>query len=61
VERADAGLHYGTAREFAEALELLVRDPALARTLGGQGRAYVDAEYRWAVVMQRIESLLAGK
>jgi glycosyltransferase involved in cell wall biosynthesis len=60
VERADGGLHYGTAREFAEALELLVRDPALARTLGGQGRAYVDAEYRWAVVMQRIESLLAG-
>jgi glycosyltransferase involved in cell wall biosynthesis len=60
VERADGGLHYGTAREFAEALELLVRDPALARTLGGQGRAYVDAEYRWGVVMQRIESLLAG-
>jgi glycosyltransferase involved in cell wall biosynthesis len=60
VERADAGLHYGTAREFAEALELLVRDPTLARTLGSQGRAYVDAEYRWAVVMQRIESLLAG-
>ena len=60
VERADGGLHYGTAREFAEALELLVRDPALARTLGAQGRAYVDAEYRWGVVMQRIESLLAG-
>jgi glycosyltransferase involved in cell wall biosynthesis len=59
VERADGGLHYGTAREFAEALELLVRDPALARTLGAQGRAYVDGEYRWAVVMQRIDSLLA--
>jgi glycosyltransferase involved in cell wall biosynthesis len=59
VERADGGLHYGTAREFAEALDLLVRDPALARALGAQGRTYVDGEYRWPLVMQRIESLLA--
>jgi glycosyltransferase involved in cell wall biosynthesis len=60
VERADGGLHYGTAREFGEALELLVRDPALARTLGAQGHVYVDREYAWPVVIQRIESLLAN-
>ena len=43
VERADGGLHYGNVRESsAEALELLVREPDLARTLGAQGRAYVD-------------------
>jgi glycosyltransferase involved in cell wall biosynthesis len=59
VERADGGLHYGTAREFVEAVELLVRDPALARTLGTQGRAYVELEYRWPLVMQRIEAMLA--
>jgi len=52
-------LHYGNVREFGEALELLVRDASLARTLGAQGRAYVECEYRWPVVMERIESLLA--
>jgi glycosyltransferase involved in cell wall biosynthesis len=59
VERADGGLHYANVREFCEALELLVRDPDLGRTLGTQGRAYVDREYRWPVVMDRVESLLA--
>lgn len=59
VERADGGLHYGSVREFCEALDLLVHDPDLARALGRQGGAYVDREYRWPVVMERIESLLA--
>ena len=59
VERADGGLHYANVREFCEGLELLVREPDLARTLGAQGRAYVDREYRWPVVMDRLESLLA--
>ena len=59
VERANGGLHYGNVHEFCEALELLVGDPVLARTLGHQGRAYVDREYRWPVVMDRVESLLA--
>jgi glycosyltransferase involved in cell wall biosynthesis len=59
VARANGGLHYGNVREFGEALELLVRDASLARSLGAQGRAYVEREYRWHVVMERIESLLA--
>jgi glycosyltransferase involved in cell wall biosynthesis len=58
AERADGGLHYGNVREFCEALELLVREPDLARALGSQGCAYVDREYRWPVVMDRTESLL---
>ena len=59
IERADGGLHYGNVREFSEALELLVGNADLARALGTQGRAYVDREYRWPVVMDRLESLLA--
>jgi len=59
VERADGGLHYANVREFCEGLELLIREPDLARTLGAQGQAYVDREYRWPVVMDRLESLLA--
>jgi glycosyltransferase involved in cell wall biosynthesis len=59
VSRADGGLYYGNTLEFCEALEALVRDLDLARTLGSQGRAFVDREYRWPVVMERVESLLA--
>jgi glycosyltransferase involved in cell wall biosynthesis len=58
AQRADGGLSYGNVREFCEALDLLVRDTHLARALGAQGRAYVDREYRWPTVMERIESLL---
>jgi glycosyltransferase involved in cell wall biosynthesis len=58
AERAGGGLHYGNVREFCEALELLVREPDLASALGSQGCAYVNREYRWPVVMDRIESLL---
>jgi glycosyltransferase involved in cell wall biosynthesis len=58
VERANGGLYYGNVREFCEGLQQLVREADLARTLGAQGREYVDREYRWPVVMERIESLL---
>jgi glycosyltransferase involved in cell wall biosynthesis len=58
VERAHGGLHYGNVREFCEGLQVLVRDDDLARALGAQGRQYVDREYRWPIVMERLESLL---
>jgi glycosyltransferase involved in cell wall biosynthesis len=58
VERANGGLYYGNVREFCEGVQQLVREADLARTLGAQGREYVDREYRWPVVMERIESLL---
>ena len=35
--------------------------PALARTLGAQGRDYVDSEYRWPVVMQRHRVVAGAK
>ena len=58
VERANGGLYYGNVREFCEGLQQLAREADLARTLGAQGREYVDREYRWPVVMERIGSLL---
>lgn len=60
VLRADGGLHYRDRGEFAEALDYLLVHPDVARTLGDQGRAYVDREYRWPVVMDRVERLLAA-
>ena len=58
VERANGGLYYGNAVEFGAALDYLLAHAEVARQLGGQGRAYVDREYRWPVVIEKIEALL---
>jgi glycosyltransferase involved in cell wall biosynthesis len=60
VQRADGGLYYGNTTEFIAALDYLLDQPDVARTLGQQGLAYVDREYRWPVVMAKIERLLAA-
>jgi glycosyltransferase involved in cell wall biosynthesis len=44
--------------EFAAALDFLIDRPADAKQLGRQGLAYVDREYRWPTVMEKIESVL---
>ena len=59
VERADGGLYYGNTVEFVAALDYLLDHPDAARQLGRQGLAYVDREYRWPIVMNKIEALLA--
>jgi glycosyltransferase involved in cell wall biosynthesis len=46
--------------EFAGALDYLLAHPEAAGQLGAQGRAYVDREYRWPTVMDKIERLLAA-
>ena len=58
VERADGGLYYGNAVEFIAGLDYLVDHPDAARQLGRQGLNYVDREYRWPVVIDKIEALL---
>jgi glycosyltransferase involved in cell wall biosynthesis len=58
VRRADGGLYYRTAGEFAAALDWLLNQPDKARTLGAQGLAHVEREYRWPIVMGKIQKLL---
>jgi glycosyltransferase involved in cell wall biosynthesis len=58
VRRADGGLHYRTGAEFAAALDYLLDRPDQARTLGAQGLAYVEREYRWPTVVTKIEDVL---
>jgi len=58
VRRADGGLYYGNAVEFMAGLDYLLDHPDQARQLGRQGRAYVEREYRWPIVMNTIETLL---
>ena len=52
--RSGGGLFYRGYAEFAEALRVLVADPALGRALGRAGRAYVRREYDWDVVEERV-------
>jgi glycosyltransferase involved in cell wall biosynthesis len=59
VRRANGGLYYRSSSEFTEALTLLLGDNGLRDALGGQGLAYIGREYRWPVVLERVERLLA--
>jgi glycosyltransferase involved in cell wall biosynthesis len=59
TRRADGGLIYERRDDFIEALRFLVNNPAAARQFGAQGQQYVDREYRWPVVMSKVEALLA--
>jgi len=60
VRRANGGLYYRSARDFEEALRFLLTRSAERDTLGRQGLAYVEREYRWPTVLGRIESVLAA-
>jgi glycosyltransferase involved in cell wall biosynthesis len=59
VSRANGGLYYRTPDEFVEALDWLLGHPREREALGRQGLAYVDREYRWPTVLERVEALLA--
>jgi glycosyltransferase involved in cell wall biosynthesis len=58
VRRASGGLYYRSSREFKEGLTWLLTNSTGTRELGEQGRAYVDREYRWPTVLERVESVL---
>jgi glycosyltransferase involved in cell wall biosynthesis len=58
VRRANGGLYYRSAKEFSEGLSWLLAHDDAARALGAQGLAYVDREYRWNIVVARVERLL---
>ena len=57
--RSNGGLFYHGYAEFAEALRLLLREDALAASLGRQGKAYVDREYSWETIDAKLDGLLA--
>jgi glycosyltransferase involved in cell wall biosynthesis len=58
VRRANGGLFYRNVRQFVEGLRYLLIHEDERRVFGAQGQAYVDREYRWPVVMERVERLL---
>jgi glycosyltransferase involved in cell wall biosynthesis len=56
--QSGAGLYYEDGDEFAEALELLLRDEGLRAALGAGGRAYVQERYAWDAVLARYATLI---
>jgi glycosyltransferase involved in cell wall biosynthesis len=56
--RSGGALYYRNVDEFVHALAVLLDDRDAARHIGAQGLAYVEREYRWPKVMDRIEARL---
>ena len=60
VLRAGGGVYYRNFDEFSRELSYLLDHADVARQLGAQGCAYVDREYRWPHVMEKIERFLTA-
>lgn len=56
--QSNAGLYYADRYEFAEALKLLLHDPALRAAMGRNGKAYVNRNYRWSAILTKYERLI---
>ena len=46
----------GSAAELSQALERLLRDPALATALGRRGQQALAARFNWPQVVARVEA-----
>jgi glycosyltransferase involved in cell wall biosynthesis len=57
-ERSDGGLTFGDSFELAQCLLLVAEAPQAARQLALAGREYVLANYRWDLVLGRMEDAL---
>ncbi|MEO5819298.1 MAG: glycosyltransferase family 4 protein [Vicinamibacteraceae bacterium] len=58
--KSQAGLYYSSADEFVESLKMLLADDRLRAQMGRNGRQYVKTNYRWDVIMQKYEGLMAA-
>jgi glycosyltransferase involved in cell wall biosynthesis len=58
--RSNAGLYYADRDEFVETLSVLMADERLRRAMGRNGRAYVEANYGWDVILAKYDRLVAG-
>jgi glycosyltransferase involved in cell wall biosynthesis len=57
--RSNAGLYYADRDEFGECLRLLVADDRLRAAMGKNGRAYIREHYRWDIIMNKYERMMA--
>jgi len=60
ARRSGGGIPYDGFAEFAESLQFLLGDPERRARLGAAGRAYVEANYDWDVVLDNYERFAAA-
>lgn len=60
IRRSQGGVTYRGPAELARAAARFLDDPDTAAAHGASGRAYVNREYQWKAVSQRLESLIAA-
>lgn len=56
--RSNGGLFYADRDEFVECLKLLVADERLRAAMGQTGREYVRGNYRWDVVLGKLDRMI---
>lgn len=57
--RSNGGLFYRDREEFVECMKLLVGDDRLRAAMGRSGRDYVRRNYRWDVVLGKLDRMIA--
>jgi glycosyltransferase involved in cell wall biosynthesis len=57
--RSNGGLFYADRDEFVDCLKLLVADERLRAGMGRSGREYVRRNYRWDVVLGKLDRMIA--
>ena len=57
--RSNGGLFYRDRDEFVECMQLLVADERLRSGMGRSGRDYVRKNYRWDVVLGKLDRMIA--
>lgn len=55
VSRASAGLTYRDKEEFSSAIDWFRNNPKLAAELGQNGKRYLELNYEWPTIMNKIE------
>lgn len=52
---SNGGLYYENKWEFIETLDYLIRNSKIAERMGENGRKYVDVNYKWDIVMKKLQ------
>ncbi len=56
--KSNAGLYYQSYLEFEGAVNLLLKNEPLRAALGQNGPDYVEQEYRWDVILDKVSGLI---
>ncbi|WP_314713177.1 glycosyltransferase family 4 protein [Leptotrichia wadei] len=52
---SNGGLYYENKWEFIETLDYLIRNSKIAERMGENGRKYVDLNYKWDVIIEKLK------